>query len=156
MTITVSCGRPHLVAAVQSILPQLHLQIACCCVEEAAEGSGLQLLLRLLLQLISAHFQIPANVQIRLIVSNWIGSWWALIDITEKTWPCVIKYELNYFGESSKSCKDSIVPEVSRYCHFIVSLNVKWRSSLTLTASTVYTSSLLPLPLCTGCYHSES
>lgn len=53
----------YLTAVVQSILPQLHLQVTGCSVEVAAEGCGLQLLLHLLLQLISAHLQVPAGLK---------------------------------------------------------------------------------------------
>lgn len=53
----------YLIAAVQSILPQLHLQLTGCGVEVAAEGCGLQLLQHLLLQLISTHLQVPAGVE---------------------------------------------------------------------------------------------
>lgn len=58
--------RTCLVAAVQRVLPQLQLQVTRRCVEVAAEGCGLQLLLQLLhlllfLQLISAGLQVPAG-----------------------------------------------------------------------------------------------
>lgn len=56
-----------LVAAVQSVLPQLQLQVTCRCVEVAAEGCGFQLLLQLLhllfLQLISTGLQVPVGVK---------------------------------------------------------------------------------------------
>lgn len=60
----------HLIAAVQSFLPQLHLQFAGCCVEIAAEGCGLQLLLCLLFHLFSTHLQVPINIK-RSFVSFW-------------------------------------------------------------------------------------
>lgn len=60
----------HLIAAVQSFLPQLHLQFAGCCVEIAAEGCGLQLLLCLLFHLFSTHLQVPMNIK-RSFVSFW-------------------------------------------------------------------------------------
>lgn len=58
-----SSGPCYLTAAVQGLLPQLHLQLAGCCVEEAADGCGFQFLLRRLLQLISTHLQVPAAVK---------------------------------------------------------------------------------------------
>lgn len=54
----------HLIAAVQSILPQLHLKLASSFVQEAADGCGLQLLLWIFCQLISAHLQVP-NINYR-------------------------------------------------------------------------------------------
>lgn len=38
VVLTLGCGQHHLITAVHSLLPLLHLQLAGCRVKEAAEG----------------------------------------------------------------------------------------------------------------------
>lgn len=51
----------HLIAAVHSFLPQLHLQFTSSRIQVAAEHRGFQLL-ALLVQVISSHLQVPEEV----------------------------------------------------------------------------------------------
>lgn len=62
----------YLVAALQSFLPQLHLQLTRRRVEEAAEGCGLQLLHHLLVELVSTHLQVPARQKGSLLATEQI------------------------------------------------------------------------------------